>query len=389
MKRVLAPVLAAHYLAAFAALGMPLFLPEVLAGLAPHAPHWLIGVMYVLPTVCTALAAPAWGRFADRHGRKRSLLRAQLGLAAGFALAGFAPDLRLFVLGLVVQGGCGGSMAAANAYLSTRSQGSALARALDWTQFSARLALVTAPAMLGLLGEVVPAQTLYRYLALLPLLGLALGWRLPADQDEPAEPPRRPHERPVAAQDGFAAVLVVQFLFCFALVATFPYFLPYSTQLGVRDGAVAGLLYGLPHLLYLVAAPWLGALVPMPLRLRPGLALLAVACLAHAFVAGVGGLVTARLLFGAGMLLALSGLNGALGACAGGRRAGRTFGRFDACGKWAGAAAGLAAGALAARFDPSAPFFAAAIAAGLALALAPHRSTSAAREGIHAEVRNP
>ncbi|WXF82642.1 hypothetical protein WDV90_14555 [Xanthomonas translucens pv. undulosa] len=59
--RVLRSVLAAHYLAAFTALGMPLFMPRVLAQLAPHSPEWLVGVLYVLPTICTALTAATWG----------------------------------------------------------------------------------------------------------------------------------------------------------------------------------------------------------------------------------------------------------------------------------------------------------------------------------------
>ena len=151
--RVIGPVLVAHYLAAFTALGMPVFMPRVLAELAPGAPTWLAGVLYVLPTLCTALTATTWGRLADRYGRRLSLLRAQMGLALGFTLAGFAPDIAWFVVALVIQGSCGGSLAAANAYLSTQfakepGRGS-LARALDWTQFSARLAMVSAPALLG------------------------------------------------------------------------------------------------------------------------------------------------------------------------------------------------------------------------------------------------
>jgi len=162
--RTLASVLAAHYLAAFTALGMPVFMPRVLEGLAPGAPDWLSGLLYVLPTVCTALTATAWGRLADRYGRKLSLMRAQAGLVLGFLMAGFAPNLAWFVCALIVQGTCGGSLAAANAYLATQAQGQSLTRALDWTQFSARLAMVTAPALLGLATGLGLAQTLYRYL---------------------------------------------------------------------------------------------------------------------------------------------------------------------------------------------------------------------------------
>lgn len=361
--RVLTPVLAAHYLAAFTALGMPVFMPRVLAGLAPGAPDWLSGVLYVLPTICTALTASLWGQLADRYGRKLSLMRAQLGLVFGFLLAGFAPSLPWFVLALVVQGSCGGSLAAANAYLATQSQGASLTRGLDWTQFSARLAMVTAPALLGLATQLGLAQVLYRYLALLPLLALALTYFLPADRakglssDTGAAPASQNEPRELQA------LLLVQFLFYFAMVVTFPYFIPYSEALGVHRDSDAGLLYSLPHLVYLLLMPWLRTRSAVPQRpLLPGLGLFALACLLQAVLAQPVWLIPTRVLYGLGMLLAIGGLNRALSLYASLGAPGKLFGRFDACGKWAGALGGIAAGALVHRWGLHTPFLAAALA---------------------------
>lgn len=371
--RILGPVLTAHYLAAFTALGLPIFMPRVLADLAPGAPDWWIGVLYVLPTVCTALTATAWGRFADRYGRKLSLMRAQLGLVLGFTLAGFAPSLWVFVLGLIVQGTCCGSMAAANAYLSTQSQGAELSRSLDWTQFSARLAMVTAPVLIGLMTGAGLGLELYRYLAVLPALALLITWRLPADLV--AAKPSTSTAQAVAAisNDGreLFGLLSVQFLFCFAMVVTFPYFIPYSEQLGVGSDSIAGLLYSVPHLVYLVAMPWLRSRsTTSKRRLLAGLAVLALACIAHGLLTSSTWLVIARVLFGVGMLLAFSGLNRAMSEFASERSAGRLFGTFDASGKWAGASAGIVAGWLVHRYGLSLPFFMAATASTLALATA-------------------
>lgn len=371
--RTLACVLAAHYLAAFTALGMPLFMPRVLAGLAPGAPDWLSGLLYVLPTVCTALTAASWGRWADRHGRKLSLLRAQAGLALGFLLAGFAPSLPWFVLALIVQGTCGGSLAAANAYLATQANGQSLTRALDWTQFSARLAMVTAPALLGLATGWGLAQTLYRYLAMLPILAFALTWILPADPLDAAAKASPAHATPQAREDlrELVPLLLVQFLFYFAMVVTFPYFISYSEALGVGSDSYAGLYYSLPHLVYLVLLPWLRARSPAPQRpLLIGLALFSLACLGHVLLAGPTWLGPMRVLYGIGMLLAIGGINRALSQHAGRGSAGRLFGRFDACGKWAGALGGIAAGALVHRWGLATPFIAAALAGAGALACA-------------------
>lgn len=365
--RVLAPVLAAHFLAAFAALGMPLFLPRVLADLAPHAPAWLTGVLYVLPASCTAMTAPAWGRLADRYGRRLSLQRAQAGLAFGFVLAGFAPNLAWFIVALVVQGGCGGSLAAANAYLAAQwkaGEGRAgLARALDWTQFSARLALVISPIVLGLAIGTAHAQAMYRLLAWLPLGALLLTLNLPADSAAWRKPAAALYPA-IVLWRRWRHLLAVQSLFCFALVVTFPYFLPYCAHLGVGRDWLAGLLFSLPHLVYLAALPcWRGATWTPRRALVTGLALFMGACLLQVMITSPTWLAPARLAMGLGMLLTLGGLNRSLGQCAGDAGAGHLFGVFDACGKGAGACAGIVAGLLASRLDVSAPFAAGALGA--------------------------
>jgi MFS family permease len=104
--------------------------------------------------------------------------------------------------------------------------------------------------------------------------------------------------------------------------------------------------------------------------LLAGLGLLAAACLAHGLLSHALWLAPARVLYGVGMLLAFSGINRSLSACAAGASAGRLFGLFDACGKWAGALGGIAAGALVHRYGLAMPFFIAAIASAAALGAA-------------------
>lgn len=365
--RVLGTVLAAHYLAAFTALGMPLFMPRVLAQMAPHSPAWLAGVLYVLPTICTALTAAAWGRLADRYGRKLSLVRALLGLTFGFVLAGLAPNLTVFILALIIQGGCGGSLAAANAYLATQVQGPALSRSLDWTQFSARLAMVTAPVLLGLATDRGLAQGLYTYLAALPLLGLLLVIQLPPDSSSahPAAADVRSVAKPDERKDTrLWGLLSIQFLYYFSVVITFPYFLVYCRTLGVADDSMAGLIYSLPHLVYLVLMPWLkpGRILLSHWTLLVGLGVLIGASLFQASLKHAGPLVPVRVLYGIGMTLTIVGLNRAISECAERGATGRLFGVFDACGKWAGTFGGVIAGVLMQRYGPAMPFVASTLA---------------------------
>jgi MFS family permease len=367
-RRLIASVLLGHYLSAFTALGIPLYLPRILADLAPHAPGWSIGVLFILPTLCTALAAPVWGYLADRHGCRLSLLRAHAGLFGGFLLAGFSSDLSLFVLALIIQGTFGGAMAASNAYLATQLKDASLSRALNWTQYSARLALISGPILLGLLTAQGLGLELYRYLAWLPLLAFALVLPLPAD------PPRaKPSASTPAMPSGQLApdllrLLAVQFLFSFAMEVTFPYFVRLGEGLGIVIEGLIGLLYSLPHLVYLFALPWAQRQANNPLLI--GLLLLALSNALQFFIEQAEPLFTLRLLSGAGMLLGFVGLHRCLSQRSRQGGAGRLFGWYDASGKWAGSAAGLSAGLVSQWCGIASPFLVACVAAFAALLLA-------------------
>ncbi|MGP1667022.1 MAG: MFS transporter, partial [Rhodanobacter sp.] len=259
--------------------------------------------------------------------------------------------------------------AAANAYLSTQAKPGTLSRALDWTQYSARLALVTAPVLLGLATQTGLTRELYQYLAVLPCVALAITAMLPRDlpQVAPMSGLATPEAASLSPDNGRHAVglLVIQFLFCFAMVVTFPYFLLYSDHLGVSGDGMAGWFYAMPHLVYLVVMPWMrrrratGALLPW------GLGVFSLACVGQAMLDGHGWLPVLRVVFGFGMLLSFMGLNRALAAQACAATAGRLFGRFDACGKWAGALGGITAGWLVANYGLATPFVAASASAGL------------------------
>jgi hypothetical protein len=87
----------------------------------------------------------------------------------------------VFVLALIIQGTFGGAMAASNAYLSTQFKDGDLSRALNWTQYSARLAMISGPILLGLLTSQGLGINLYSWLAWLPLLAFVLVLPLPND----------------------------------------------------------------------------------------------------------------------------------------------------------------------------------------------------------------
>nr|VVV04299.1 Multidrug resistance protein MdtG [Aliivibrio wodanis] len=354
MTKLIYCVLLCHFIAAFAALGMPLFLPMVLPTFDANIDTDWAGILFILPTFCTAVAARFWGQFADKYGRRRSLLRAQLGLATGFALCGLADNLTMFVFGLVVQGTFGGTMAASNSYLSSQIQDvKTLGKSLNKTQLSARLALIIAPIGLGWsLSETNPLNA-YLWLSALPLLALAITLTLPADhlakrktkKDQSSNEEQCAQVQPLSA---LYWVFGAQFSFAFAMVVTFPYFSPYVQQYGVTNQAWIGFLYALPHGVYLIFAWKVHLFSELINRHHPqcilwlGFILLSFSAAMH-LISYQEMLIVARIVFGLGMVCCYHGLHQALANQIDRRQSGKVFSRFDAMSKWGGVGAGLSA----------------------------------------------
>ena len=373
MNPVIYAVLMCHFLTAFTALGMPLFMPRMLASLMEGDPEYLTGIMFIVPVLSAALTATWWGRFADKFGKKQSLLRAQLGLIVGFLLSGFADTLWIFCLGLIVQGLCGGTLAASNAYLSSQFKGASLAKSLNMTQLSARLALVSAPVVLGTFTQIESPLDIYRYLTILPFIAFVVCLFLEKDEhvNTVNKSQLKSKLKPVTLSETpettntnkMSQVLLLQFLFCFSMVVTFPYFLPYVQKLATSSDSLVGFYYSLPHLVYILLATTIGKLtLSAKKQTLLGMLILSASCLGQFLLTDTNGLVIYRVLFGLGMLLSYSGLHLMLSERLQHHKAGLTFGRFDAWGKWGGVLAGLAAGYITQQLSLDWPFLLASIA---------------------------
>lgn len=356
-----ATIVVGHFTASFSALGMPPFFPIILRDSLGSQTTWLAGWCYVLPPLMTALSAPIWGDLSDRFGKKTMLLRAQLGLAGSFLMAGFATNVPTFIAALALQGLLGGTFSASNAYLATVTSGSNLTRTLTLMQGSARAALVVAPALLGAFMTMGSPLELYRWLALLPLISALLIWRLPAPAPAADGPAK---ERAVVASangvPGVRRLAILQFAFAFSTVVTFPYFIEFARSIAPGlPGGMAGALFGLPHFVYLVGAGPLSLRLGqsrLTLTLAIALVLLAASLVGQALAVGLPALVAWRVLMGLTMTAGFIGLNGAISEIAHAENAGRIFGRLDSASKWGGVAAGLAAGAISQATGSASPF---------------------------------
>ncbi|MDX2545985.1 MFS transporter [Streptomyces sp. WI04-05B] len=347
-----------YFVASFAALGLPPYLTQILPELGDRSARWA-GVLYVVPTVFGALGAPFWGRLADRFGRKRLLLRAQLGLAVAFLLAGWADSLATFTAALILQGVLGGTFAASNGYLGASLEGPALSRALTLMQGSARAALVVAPIVVGSLSDWLSPHRQYALLAVLPLTAALLLAALPEPSEEQAAEPIPETAAPALAPVvSLRALYALEFAFVFSTVISFPYLISLvEDRLPGTSATLSGVLFALPHLVYLVSALGVHSVV----RDRPGSGIvLGFACIAlglagHGVADSLTELVAVRLVLGVGLTLGLVSLSVLAADCAKGRAPGGMFGSLEFFSKAGAVVAGLAAAAGSARFGPAAP----------------------------------
>ncbi|WP_030299657.1 MFS transporter [Streptomyces katrae] len=398
-RRQVHAVAGCYFVASFAALGLPPYLTEILPGLGDTTAHWA-GVLYVVPTVFAGVGAPLWGRLADRFGRKRLLLRAQLGLALSFLLAGWADSLATFTFALVLQGILGGTYAASNGYLGAALEGPELSKALTLLQGAARAALVFAPLVVGALSPWLSPHRQYALLAVLPLTAAVLIAALP----ESRGPRRAPAgeaagtgketsrtEAPGAEAAEVTAepspvselrvLYALEFAFVFSTVISYPYLIQLiEDRIPGTSPFLSGVLFALPHLCYLLTA----MVVHSAFHRRPRLGMaLGFTCIAlglagHGVADNLAALAAVRLLLGAGLTLGLVCLSVLAAECVKGRAPGRLFGVREFFSKAGAVVAGVAAAVGTSHYGPAAPVLtgcAMALVAACALALPRSRSS--------------
>ncbi|MFJ4667225.1 MFS transporter [Kitasatospora purpeofusca] len=375
-RRQVHAVAACYFVASFAALGLPPYLTAILPRLGDQEGRWA-GVLYIVPTVFSALGAPLWGRLADRYGRKRLLLRAQLGLAVSFLLAGAADSLPAFTLALVLQGFLGGTFAATNGYLAAALDGARLSRALTLMQGSARAALVAAPILVGALSPWIDPHRQYLLMAVLPLTAAVFLSLLP----EPGRPGARattesapdPDPDPGSAtadtptsttadeppgRTPLRVLYGLEFAFVFATIISFPYLTALAEErLPGVSGTTTGVLFALPHLCYLAfAARTHTAFLHRPhTGIALGFGFVALGLAGHAVADSLPAFVAVRLLLGAGLTLGLVCLSVLAAEACRGRAPGRLFGSLEFVSKGGAVAAGAVAALVNGRFGATSP----------------------------------
>jgi MFS family permease len=93
------------------------------------------------------LAAPLWGRFSDRYGRRPALLAGLISSAIAFALFGLANSIALLFVFRLVQGAGGGTTGVVQAYVSDSVPPEERAKALGWITAATSAGVMVGPLL--------------------------------------------------------------------------------------------------------------------------------------------------------------------------------------------------------------------------------------------------
>jgi len=142
-----------------------------------HATPFVIGILIASFSVAQLIAAPYWGRFSDRHGRRPALLIGLVAAAIAYMVFGLADSVWLLLVSRLVQGAGGGTTGVAHAYVADTVKPANRAKALGWLSAATSAGVMIGPAIgslsHSLLGPAAPGFVA----AGLCLINAGFAWR--------------------------------------------------------------------------------------------------------------------------------------------------------------------------------------------------------------------
>lgn len=149
------------------------FLSLYIQQLGHHSPEFVqrwSGWVFAVTFITAFIAAPIWGKFGDRRGRKPILVIAALGLALSVFLMGFVTSVyQLFILRLLM-GVFTGFISMSQALISTQTPRKIAGRVLGTLQTGNVAGSLIGPLLAGLLADSVGFRLTFHFTSILLLL---------------------------------------------------------------------------------------------------------------------------------------------------------------------------------------------------------------------------
>lgn len=242
---------------------MPVFLGDDL-GVTVGVTVWA-GVLGAVNSGFSALSAPLWGALGDRWGRKAMMVRAGIFLGASYVLMSLVRT-PVELLGVrIMIGALTGFIPTATALVATTTPERHLGRALSLVQTGNQAGSILGPMLGGVLADLVGIRTTMMLSGVFVFAATLLVLVSVREQFE-----RQPQQagnlvgdmRHVLQGGALLLVLLVSTLMQSSQSAMEPILVPYIKELlgPGQPNWLAGVIYSLPGLAFIVAAPRWAAL---------------------------------------------------------------------------------------------------------------------------------
>ncbi len=109
-----------------------------------------IGQLIAAFSIAQLVAAPFWGRFSDRYGRRPALVIGLLASSIAYVVFAFAGSVWLLFVSRLIQGAGGGTTGVAQAYVADTVKPKDRAKALGWLSASTNVGVTLGPVIGGL-----------------------------------------------------------------------------------------------------------------------------------------------------------------------------------------------------------------------------------------------
>ncbi len=166
---------------------IPLMLPQLGVQTTRGIDTWS-GIITGATSFVAAFASPIWGRVADKHGRKLSLLRSSLAIAFFTALMGLSTNVWQFFGARAVMGLFAGFSSAAIALVASQVPERRLGYALGWLSSGQLVGSLIGPVVGGVLADITGSyRAPFFVCAGITCTGLALVWAVVTEEFTPVK----------------------------------------------------------------------------------------------------------------------------------------------------------------------------------------------------------
>jgi MFS transporter, DHA1 family, multidrug resistance protein len=245
---------------------IPLMLPQLGVHTTEGVDLWA-GIITGSTSFVAAFVSPLWGRVADKHGRKLSLLRSSLAIGVFTAVMGLATNVWWFFGARAVMGAFAGFSSAAIALVASQVPERRLGYALGWLSTGQLVGSLFGPVLGGVLADLTGSYRVpFFCTGGITLAALALVW---AVVHEDFTPPKNTGSkksmfsslRLLTGSSGLLALFVVLLMAQFSVRTVQPVITVFVQDLigsPPELATLAGIAFSVTGLADLLSSPFLG-----------------------------------------------------------------------------------------------------------------------------------